>query len=275
MLQQIQEASNFIKQQTSFHPKIGIILGTGLGQLVDKINIEATISYDEIPHFPVSTVEGHSGKLIFGRLSGKPVVVMQGRFHYYEGYTMKQVTFPVRVLKALGIIKLFISNAAGALNPDHQLSELMVINDHINLFPDNPLRGLNEDELGPRFPDMFEPYDSKLLKQALYVADTLKIKLHQGVYAGVSGPNLETPAEYRYLRTIGADAVGMSTIPEAIVARHMKLPVLAISVLTDLCIPGHLEPISIQKVLAAAAAAEPQLTSLLTEITAQQTDIEQ
>ena len=274
MMQQLQEASDYIKGQVSFNPKIGIILGTGLGQLVEKLQIEATISYDKIPHFPVSTVEGHSGQLIFGYLSGKPVVVMQGRFHYYEGYTMKQVTFPVRVLKMLGILKLFISNAAGGLNPDHKLSELMVINDHIDLFPDNPLRGLNQDELGPRFPDMFEPYDSKLLKQAQYVADTLKIKLHQGVYAGVSGPNLETPAEYRYLRTIGADAVGMSTIPETIVARHMKLPVLAISVLTDLCMPGYLEPISIEKVLAAAAAAEPNLTSLLTELVAQQTDTE-
>ena len=274
MMQQLQEAADYIKGQVSFNPKIGIILGTGLGQLVEKVQIEDTVSYKDIPHFPVSTVEGHSGKLIFGYLSGKPVVVMQGRFHYYEGYTMKQVTFPVRVLKMLGILKLFISNAAGALNPDHKLSELMVINDHIDLFPDNPLRGLNEDELGPRFPDMFEAYDSKLLKQALYVADTLKIKLHQGVYAGVSGPNLETRAEYRYLRTIGADAVGMSTIPETIVARHMKLPVVAISVLTDLCMPGYLEPVSIEKVLAAAAAAEPNLTKLLTELVAQQTDTE-
>ncbi len=274
MLQQIQEASDYIKGKAPFTPRIGIILGTGLGQLVQKVEIEAAVSYEEIPHFPVSTVEGHSGKLIFGRLSGKPVVIMQGRFHYYEGYTMRQVTFPVRVLKQLGILKLFISNAAGALNPDHRLSELMLINDHIDLFPDNPLRGLNDEKLGPRFPDMFESYDSKLLKQAIYVADTLKIKLHQGVYAGVSGPNLETPAEYRYLRTIGADAVGMSTIPEVIVARHMKLPVLAVSVLTDLCMPGHLEPVSIEKVLAAAAAAEPNLTQLFTELVAQQTDIE-
>lgn len=274
MIQKIEDAVSFIRKEVSFQPKIGIILGTGLGALVNNIRIEKSLSYKDIPHFPVSTVEGHSGKLIFGWLSEKPVVVMQGRFHYYEGYDMQEVTFPVRVLKKLGILKLFISNAAGALNPDHQLSDLMLLNDHINLFPENPLRGRNVDELGPRFPDMFEPYDSKLLKQALYVADTLNIKLHQGVYAGVSGPNLETPAEYRYLRTIGADAVGMSTIPEVIVARHMHLPVMAISVLTDLCMPGHLEPVSIEKVLAAAAKAEPNLTALLTELTAQQTDVE-
>jgi purine-nucleoside phosphorylase len=273
MLKKIQEAVSFIQEQTSFRPKIGIILGTGLGQLVNKVEIEASIPYDKIPHFPVSTVESHSGHLIFGRLSGKPVVVMQGRFHYYEGYSMQEVTFPVRVLKQLGITKLFISNAAGALNPDHKLSDLMVLNDHINLFPENPLRGKNLDEMGPRFPDMFEPYDRMLLKQVLYVADTLKINVHQGVYAGVTGPNLESPAEYRYLRTIGADAVGMSTIPENIVARHMNLPVMAISVLTDLCMPGYLEPVSIEKVLAAAAAAEPKLTAIITELTAQQTDI--
>lgn len=273
MIKIIEEAVASIRKQISFIPKIGIILGTGLGQLVHKLEIESTISYDKIPHFPVSTVEGHSGKLIFGKLSGKDVVVMQGRFHYYEGYSMQQVTFPVRVMKKLGIQKLFISNAAGALNPDHRLSELMLLNDHINLFPENPLRGKNDDELGPRFPDMFEPYDKKLCNQAKYVAGVLEIKLHEGVYAGVPGPNLETPAEYRYLRTIGADAVGMSTIPEAIVARHMHLPVMAVSVLTDLCMPGYLEPISIEKVLAAAAAAEPDLTNLLTELTAQQTDI--
>lgn len=273
MLKKIQEAVSFIQEQTSFSPKIGIILGTGLGQLVNKVEIEASISYDKIPHFPVSTVESHSGHLIFGRLSGKPVVVMQGRFHYYEGYSMQEVTFPVRVLKQLGILKLFISNAAGALNPDHKLSDLMVLNDHINLFPENPLRGGNLDEMGSRFPDMFEPYDRMLLKQVLYVADTLKINVHQGVYAGVTGPNLESPAEYRYLRTIGADAVGMSTIPENIVARHMNLPVMAISVLTDLCMPGYLEPVSIEKVLAAAAAAEPKLTAIISELTAQQNDI--
>lgn len=273
MIRKIEEAVSFIQKETSFRPGLGIILGTGLGELVNKIEIEKTIAYDQIPHFPVSTVESHSGQLIFGRLSNKPVVVMQGRFHYYEGYCMQEITFPVRVLKSLGILKLFISNAAGALNPEHKLSELMLINDHIDLFPANPLRGKNHDVLGSRFPDMFEAYDSQLLKQALYVADTLKIKLHQGVYAGLTGPNLETPAEYRYLRTIGADAVGMSTVPEVIVARHIKLPVMAVSVLTDLCMPGHLEPVSIQKVLAAAAAAEPDLTALFTELTAQQTDI--
>jgi purine-nucleoside phosphorylase len=274
MLKEIQEAAYYIQKKTPFIPKIGIILGTGLGQLVNKVEIETSISYDQIPHFPVSTVESHSGQLIFGTLSGKPVVVMQGRFHYYEGYSMQEVTFPVRVLKQLGIRKLFISNAAGALNPDHRLSDLMVINDHIDLFPENSLRGKNLDEMGSRFPDMFEPYDRMLLKQVLYVADTLKIKVHQGVYAGVTGPNLETPAEYRYLRIIGADAVGMSTIPEAIVARHMHMPVMAISVLTDLCMPGYLEPVSIEKVLAAAGAAEPKLTKIISELTAQQTDIE-
>lgn len=274
MKQHIEEAVAYIRQQVSFTPRIGIILGTGLGQLVDKVEIEASIAYEDIPHFPASTVESHSGHLLFGWLSGKPVVVMQGRFHYYEGYSMQQITLPVRVIKQLGIMKLFISNAAGGLNPEQELSDLMILNDHINLFPENPLRGPNDEEMGPRFPDMFQPYDAKLLKQALYVADTLGIKLHQGVYAGVTGPNLETPAEYRYLRIIGADAVGMSTIPEAIVARHINIPVLAISVITDLCVPGHIEPVSIQKVLAAAAKAEPQLTRLIAELTAQQTDIE-
>lgn len=272
MTEKINEAVDFIRSKTSFAPATGIILGTGLGQLINKVKIEAQISYADIPHFPVSTVESHSGHLIFGWLSEKPVVVMQGRFHYYEGYNMKQVTFPVRVLKKLGIRRLFISNAAGALNPDHKLGDLMVINDHINLFPENPLRGKNMDESGPRFPDMFEAYDRRLLEQALYVADNLGINLHQGVYAGVPGPNLETPAEYRYLRIIGADAVGMSTIPENIVARHMNLPVMAISVLTDLCTPGNIEPVSIEKVLAAAAGAEPQLTKIITELTAQLND---
>lgn len=273
MIRKIEEAVSYIQKETLFRPGLGIILGTGLGDLVNKIEIEKTIAYDKIPHFPVSTVESHSGQLIFGRLSNKPVVVMQGRFHYYEGYSMQEITFPVRVMKSLGILKLFISNAAGALDPDHKLSELMLINDHIDLFPENPLRGAHQDELGTRFPDMFEAYDSRLLKQALSVANNLKIKLHQGVYAGLSGPNLETPAEYRYLRTIGADAVGMSTVPEVIVARQMKLPVMAVSVLTDLCMPNHLEPVTIQKVLAAAAAAEPNLTALFTELTAQQSDI--
>ena len=272
MLEQVNEAADYIRDKTSFAPTTGIILGTGLGQLINKVKIEAQIAYADIPHFPVSTVESHSGHLIFGWLSEKPVVVMQGRFHYYEGYNMKQVTFPVRVLKKLGILRLFISNAAGALNPDHQQGDLMVINDHINLFPENPLWGKNLDEFGPRFPDMFEAYDRRLLEQTLYVADTLNIKIHQGVYAGVAGPNLETPAEYRYLRIIGADAVGMSTIPENIVARHMNLPVMAISVLTDLCMPGHIEPVSIEKVLAAAAGAEPQLTKIIAELTAQLND---
>jgi purine-nucleoside phosphorylase len=264
--EQIQYAFDHIQNVYPDTLEVGIILGTGLGQLIQNIDIIKEISYDEIPYFPVSTVESHHGKLIIGRLSGKSVVAMQGRFHYYEGYSMKEVTFPVRVMKKLGIQHLFVSNAAGGLNPDYGIGELMIINDHIDLFPENPLRGKNLDELGVRFPDMSEPYDLKLVKKGIGIAKENALRVHQGVYAAVQGPNLETKAEYKYLRTIGADAIGMSTIPEVIVARHMDLPVFAISAITDLCSPGNVKKISISEVLAAAAIAEPGMSLIIREL---------
>lgn len=264
--EQIQIAHDYIKQLFPKSPDIGIILGTGLGQLIQNIEIEFEIPYDTIPFFPVSTVESHHGKLIFGKLSEKSVVAMQGRFHYYEGYSMKEVTFPVRIMKKLGIRHLFVSNAAGGLNPDYGIGELMIINDHIDLFPENPLRGKNLDEFGVRFPDMSEPYDLSLVKKGLEIAAANGLKVHQGVYAAVQGPNLETKAEYIYLRTVGGDAIGMSTIPEVIVARHMELPVFAISAITDLCSPGKVRKISLAEVLAGAAKAEPGMSLIIREL---------
>lgn len=269
-MQNIKIATKFIQTQYGQKPQFGIILGTGLGGLVDEIKVDYTIDYSDIPHFPVSTVESHSGKLIFGSLGGKSVVVMQGRFHYYEGYNMKEVSFPVRVMKLLGIEKLLISNAAGSLNPDYELSDLMIINDHINLQPEHPLVGPNLDELGVRFPDMSEAYDKTMVSQGLIIAKDHNIPAYQGVYASVSGPTLETVAEYKYLRIIGADAVGMSTVPENIVARHMDLPVFAISVITDLGIPGKIEKITVEKVIAAAKNAEPGMTKIIKELIALQ-----
>ncbi len=266
MLTEINEAVHAIQKHQLPKPQYGIILGTGLGALVNEITVTESIPYEDIPNFPLSTVESHSGKLIFGQLGGKQVVVMQGRFHYYEGYTMKEVTFPVRVLHALGIQKLFISNAAGGLNKSYAIGDLMVLDDHINLMPENPLTGYNYNDLGPRFPDMFEPYSRKLIDQAMAIGNDLPIGVHKGVYAAVTGPNLETRAEYRYLSTIGADAVGMSTVPENIVAVHMGLPCFAISVITDLCYPGVLKPVVIEEVLEAAAGAEPHLTTLITKL---------
>lgn len=264
--EQILIAFDYIQKLFPETPEIGIILGTGLGQLIQHIEIELEIPYDEIPFFPISTVESHHGKLIFGKLSGKSVVVMRGRFHYYEGYSMKEVTFPVRVMKKLGISHLFVSNAAGGLNPDYGIGELMIIHDHIDLFPENPLRGKNLDEFGVRFPDMSEPYDLSLVRKGLDIAASNGLKVHQGVYAAVQGPNLETKAEYKYLRTIGGDAIGMSTIPEVIVARHMDLPVFAISAITDLCSLGKVRKISIAEVLAGAAKAEPGMSLIIREL---------
>jgi purine-nucleoside phosphorylase len=263
-------AVNYIQNEYKGKPRFGIILGTGLGRLVDDIDIEHIIDYKDIPHFPVSTVESHSGKLIFGKIADKQVVVMQGRFHYYEGYSAKEITFPVRVMKLLGIEKLFISNACGGVNPEHEVGELMIIEDHINLHPDNPLRGPNLDEFGPRFPDMSEPYDRKMIAQAQQIAKEQNIKVHTGVYASVTGPNLETPAEYRYIRILGADVVGMSTIPENLVARHMNIPVFAISVITDLGVDGRIEKVTIEDVLAAADKAEPNMTKIFRELIALQ-----
>ena len=272
-MQHLREATAYLQPRLhDFQPEFGIILGTGLGALVKEIDVQHTFPYAEIPHFPVSTVESHSGNLLAGTLAGRRVLVMQGRFHYYEGYSMAQVVFPVRVMRLLGIQKLFVSNAGGGLNPDYNYSDLMLIEDHINLQPTNPLIGKNLDELGPRFPDMLAPYDPALLAQAGQAAQALGFadKVRRGVYASLPGPMLETPAEYRYLRTIGADGVGMSTVPEVIAAVHLGLPVLAVSVITDLCSPGKLKRVAIADILAAAAVAEPRLTALLREVVARQ-----
>jgi len=263
MLEKISKAVEYIKSRTELTPRFGIILGTGLGDLANEIEVEETIDYSDIPYFPLSTVEFHSGKLILGKLGGKPVVCMQGRFHYYEGYSMEQVVFPVRVMKYLGIERLFVSNASGGVNPSYRVSDLMIMNDHINLLPENPLRGVNHDELGDRFPDMSDPYDLEMIQQAREIANDLEIRIQEGVYAAVTGPNLETPAEYRYMRIIGADAVGMSTIPENIAARHMGIPVFAISVITDLGVSGKIKKVDVPTILAAAAKAEPGMTQII------------
>ncbi len=266
MIEKINEATSYIQGQTDFSPEFGIILGTGLGGLIQEIEIQKEINYGDIPHFPVSTVESHQGRLIFGLLAGRKVVAMQGRFHYYEGYTMAQVTFPVRVLKLLGIKRLLVSNAAGGLNKGYKISELMVLGDHINLLPENPLTGPNLDSFGVRFPDMLEAYDPEMRKKALEIAKEKQLNVHEGVYVSVSGPNLETPAEYKFLSIIGADAVGMSTVPEVIVARQMDIPVFAISVITDLCFEGQLKHVTVEEVIAAAQKAEPSLTLLMKEL---------
>lgn len=265
-IQQIEEARDYIRAKLDFDPEYGIILGTGLGKLVDDIEVLASIPYTNIPHFPISTVEFHFGRLILGTLGGKNVVAMQGRFHYYEGYSMYKVTFPVRVMHALGIRRLFISNAAGGVNPEQEISELMIINDHINLFPENPLRGRLPAEFGPRFPDMSDAYDREMIDKAMEIARKHHIRCSEGVYVGVPGPNLETPAEYRYIRIIGGDAVGMSTVPENIVARQLGIPVFAISVITDLGVDGKIKQVSVQDVLAAAEKAEPGMTRVMRDL---------
>jgi purine-nucleoside phosphorylase len=267
MYQSIQETVQYIKQRTSnFEPEIGIVLGTGLGGLVTEIEVEFSLMYSNIPNFPISTLEFHSGKLIFGTLNGKKVIAMQGRLHYYEGYSMQQITFPIRVMKALGIQWLFVSNAAGSLNPNFKKGDLMVINDHINLQPESPLRGRNDAEMGPRFPDMSAPYNKSLIEKALKIAKANEITCHQGVYVSVTGPNLETRAEYKYLRIIGGDAVGMSTVPEVIVANHMSVPVFAISVLTDEGFPEELQPVSLEEIIETAKNAEPKMTHILSQL---------
>jgi purine-nucleoside phosphorylase len=266
LITQITEAVEFIHRHTGMTPKIGIILGTGLGGLVKQISIETTIDYGDIPHFPVSTVESHSGKLLFGTLSGKQVMVMQGRFHMYEGYSMRQITFPVRVMKLFGVEVLIVSNACGGMNPLYRKSDIMIMTDHINLLGDNPLIGPNDDSLGTRFPDMSEAYDRALIELAEEVALAQQIKVHKGVYVAVSGPNLETRAEYRFLRQIGADVVGMSTVPENIVANHMNMRVLGISVVTDECFPDSLEPANVADIIAAANKAEPKLTAIMKSV---------
>ncbi|NQD71589.1 purine-nucleoside phosphorylase [Sphingobacterium shayense] len=253
-----------------FVPEFGIILGTGLGKLVDEIEVSHSLMYSNIPNFPISTVEFHSGRLIFGVLNGRNVVAMQGRLHYYEGYTMEEITFPVIVMKALGVKKLFVSNAAGSLNPSILKGDLGIIDDHINLLPDNPLRGPNEGDLGPRFPDMSEPYSKKMIEQAFDIAHRLDYRVHKVVYVSTPGPNLETRAEYRYMRIIGGDIVGMSTVPEVIVANHMGLPVFAISVVTDEGFHSDLKPVSLREIVEVAAQAEPKMTKILKELIAVQ-----
>ena len=265
-MQKIKEALSYIQSKTNFKPNFGIILGTGLGNLVEEIEVETEISYTDIPNFPVSTVESHAGKLLFGKLGGKDIVCMQGRFHYYEGYSMEEVVFPVRVMKLLGIEKLFISNAAGGLNPKMETADLMIIKDHINLQPNNPLVGKNLDELGPRFPDMMKTYSDDLSAKGLAIAKENGVAIHEGVYVSVPGPMLETPAEYHYLRVIGADAVGMSTVPEAIAAKHMGLETFAISVITDMCTPDQLKEVELAHIFAAAGKAEPKMTMIIKEL---------
>jgi len=265
---QVEEAAQFIQSKTSLRPQVGIILGTGLAQLAEHIQAETIIPYEEIPHFPLSTVETHTGRLIIGRLEEVPVYALQGRFHLYEGYTPQQVTFPVRVMAVLGVNTLLISNAAGGMNPHFRKGDLMLITDHINLQGQNPLIGPNIDEWGPRFPDMSEPYSRRLLQLAEQVALEKKIRVEKGVYVALSGPNLETPAEYRFLRIIGADAVGMSMVPEVLVARHMGMDVLGFGIVTDECYPEALQPLSLEEVIKVAGETEPKMAAIITGVVA-------
>jgi purine-nucleoside phosphorylase len=263
---QIQAAVRAIRGRWHGEPRVGIILGTGLGGLAQDIETEAAIPYTEIPHFPQSTVRSHAGRLVCGKLAGKPVVAMEGRFHYYEGYSLKEITLPVRVMKALGCGVLVVSNACGGMNPQYTKGDLMIIEDHINLLGDNPLIGKNDDRLGERFPDMTYPYDRELIALAERVALDEKIRCHKGVFVAVSGPNLETRAEYRFLRQIGADVVGMSTVPEVIVAVHCRLRTLGLSVITDICLPDALHPVSVEEIIAVANDAEPRLRRLVRRV---------
>jgi purine-nucleoside phosphorylase len=265
MLQELDQTITYLKLAGVLNPEIGIVLGTGLGRMASEIEVILSLDYSDIPNYPLATVESHSGKLIYGKLQGKLVIAMQGRFHYYEGYSLQQITFPIRIMKLLGIRFLVLSNAAGALNLQFKKGSLMLIIDHINMLPDNPLRGKNADELGPRFPDMSQPYSPELNEQLLRIAEKENITLHRGVYVAVTGPNLETRAEYRMFRNF-ADAVGMSTVPEVIVANHMSLPCAAISVLTDECDPDNLVPARIEDILETAARAEVDLCRLLSAL---------
>ncbi|MCB0522023.1 MAG: purine-nucleoside phosphorylase [Lewinellaceae bacterium] len=267
LFDQISEAVQFIRQRTDMNPTWGIVLGTGLNQLAEAIQDAQAIDYQDIPHFPASTVEGHRGQLIFGQLAGVPVVAMAGRFHYYEGYSLQQVTFPIRVMKALGVGKTVISNAAGSVNPTHEIGDLVFIKDHINLLPDNPLRGPNDERLGPRFPDMLHTYDRDLLEKAMATAKEQGYRAHTGVFAVLSGPNLETPAEYTFLHRIGADLAGMSTVPEVLVARHSGMKIFAVSVVTDLGYPPEaIRFTTHEDVLAAANNAAPKLQFIVEKL---------
>jgi len=266
MLKNIEQTADFISSRIGIIPNIAIILGTGLGELVNEITDQQVIPYDTIPNFPVSTVEGHSGKLIFGKLAGKSVLAMQGRFHYYEGYNMQEVTFPVRVFQKLGIQYLFVSNAAGGMNGSFDIGDIMLIEDHINLFPEHPLRGKNYKELGTRFPDMSNAYDKDLRRKAMQIAKQHNIKLQHGVYVGTQGPTFETPAEYEYFRRIGGDAVGMSTVPEVIVANHAGIKVMAFSIITDIGIVGKIVEVTHEDVQEAAKVAQPYMAQIMKEV---------
>ena len=265
MLERIQETASYLKSKMKTQPETAIILGTGLGSLVNEITDKYEISYESIPNFPVSTVEGHSGKLIFGKLGNKEILAMQGRFHFYEGYAMTEVTFPVRVMRELGIKTLFVSNAAGGMNPDFEIGDLMIITDHINFFPEHPLRGKNI-PYGPRFPDMSEAYSKELIRKANEIATEKGIKVQHGIYIGTQGPTYETPAEYKMFRILGADAVGMSTVPEVIVANHCGIQVFGISVITDLGIEGKIVQVTHEEVQKAADAAQPLMTTIMREL---------
>ncbi|MBN1912360.1 MAG: purine-nucleoside phosphorylase [Pirellulales bacterium] len=269
---EIAEAVEVVKSRWSGKPRVGIILGTGLGSVAQQIQTEATLDYESIPRFPRSTAVGHAGQLVCGQLEGVPIVAMEGRFHAYEGYSYRQITFPVRVMRALGCQLLIVSNACGGMNPQHSQGDIVVIEDHINLMNGNPLIGVNDDNLGPRFPDMCCPYDPILIDRALAIARREDFAAHKGVYVAVTGPNLETRAEYRFLRTIGADVVGMSTVPEVIVAVHAGMRVLGLSVVTDLCLPDALKPARIEDILATAASAEPKLRAIVLGVIAAEAD---
>lgn len=270
LFDKIKEAADYIRTRVSEQPEIGVILGSGLGNLASEVRVSQELVYNEIPHFPQATVKGHGGKMIFGEWAGKKIVAMSGRFHYYEGHSMESVTFPVRVMKALGIETLIVSNAAGGMKPGMEVGDLMIITDHINLQPEHPLRGKNDERLGPRFPEMLRSYDEELVAKASAIADKMKIRYHKGVYVGVQGPTFETPAEYKMFFLIGGDAVGMSTVPEVIVARHMNMRVFALSVISDIGYPADAMDTSISHeiVLQKASAAEPVMTELIRNLVA-------
>ena len=265
MFEEIKETTDFLRKKGIGNPEAGVILGTGLGGLTSKITTTVEIDYKDIPHFPVSTVEGHAGKMIYGDFGGKKIIAMKGRFHYYEGYTPEQIALPIRVLKFLGIRYLFLSNAAGGVNPTFQIGDIMIIHDHINLMP-NPLIGKNDERIGPRFPDMSQPYDHSLIEKAVRIAGDKRIVVKRGIYLGTPGPTFETLAEYKYFRTIGADAVGMSTVPEVIVARQMGLPCFAVSIITDLGIEGKIEYTTHETIQREAEKAEAKMTTIMTEL---------
>lgn len=268
MWEQVQETVSYIKEKTNFTPEYGVILGSGLGGFTNDITIEFTLPYNEIPNFPVSTVQGHKGALVFGTIGTKKVVAMQGRFHFYEGYSMKEVTFPVRVMKYLGVEKLIVSNASGGVNPDYKVGSIVIIKDHINMMPEHPLRGKNDERFGPRFVNMSEPYSRKMIAKGKELAATLEIEVQDGVYLGLQGPTFETLAKYRMVKTVGGDCVGMSTVPEVIVARHMNMECFGISVITDMGDEHSIDTITHDEVLEAAQAAEPHVRNLIQNLIA-------